>query len=75
VGAVDHAAADVEGGGEPLVDCEGVDAGGGGDDVNDGVDCAYFVEVNFFDGDVVDLCFGGAEEFERVDCRLFDGGM
>ena len=74
VGAVDHAAADVEWGAEPLVDGEGVDAGGGGDDVDDGVDCAYFVEVDFFDGDVVDFGFGGAEEFEGVDGGLFDGG-
>ncbi len=58
----------------PFVDGEGVDAGGGGDDVDDGVDCAYFVEVDFFDGDVVDLGFGGAEEFEGVDGGLFDGG-
>ena len=41
-----------------------VDAGGGGDDVDDGVDRADFVEVDLFDGDVVDFGFGGAEEFE-----------
>ena len=53
---------------------EGVDAGGGGDDIDDGVDCAYFVEVNFFDGDVVDFCFGGTEELEGLDGCLLDGG-
>ncbi len=51
-----------------------MDAGGGGDDVDDGVDCAYFVEVDFLYGDVVDLGFGGAEEFEGLDGGLFDGG-
>ena len=44
----------------------------GGDDVDDGVDCAYFVEVNLFDVDVVDFGFGGAEEFEGLDGGLFD---
>ncbi len=61
VGTVDHAAPDVDGGGVPLFDSESVDAGGGGDDVDDGVDRAYLVEVNFFDGYVVDLGFGSAE--------------
>lgn len=83
VGAVNHAAADVDGGGEPLYGMagfgerrgvEGVDAGGGGDDIDDGVDCSYFVEVNFFYADVVDFGFGGAEEFEGLDGGLFDGG-
>ena len=48
-----------------------VNAGGGGDYIDDGVDCAYFVEVDFFYRDVVDLRFGCAEEFEGVDCGLF----
>ena len=29
----------------PSVDCEGVDARRGGNDIDDGVDCAYFVDV------------------------------
>ena len=74
MGAVNHAATDVEGRAVPLVYCEGVDSGGGGDDVDDCIDCAYFVEVNFFNGDVVDFGFGGAEEFEGLNCGLFDGG-
>jgi hypothetical protein len=52
----------------------GVDAGGGGDDVDDGVYRADLMEVNFFDGDVVDLGFACAEEFEGVDGGLSDGG-
>ena len=56
------------------VDRECVDAGGGGDDVDDCVDCADFVEVNFFDGDVVDFGFRGPEEFEGLDGGLFDWG-
>jgi len=31
-------------------------------------DCAYFVEVNFSKGDVVDLCFGGREN--KIDIKL-----
>ena len=52
-----------------------VDAGGGGDDVDDGVDGAYLVEVDFFYGYVVDLGFGVAEEFERLDGELFHGSV
>ena len=70
MGAVDHASAYVEGGTEPLVDGEGVDACAGGYDVDDSVYCAYFVEVNFFDVYVVDFGFAGAEEFEGFDGRL-----
>ena len=51
---------------------EGVDAGGGGDDVDDGVDCADFVEVNFFDVDVVDFGFGGSEQLEGLYRCLFN---
>ncbi len=74
MGAVDHASADVEGRAEPLVDGEGVDAGAGGDDVDDGVDRAYFVEVDLFDVYVVDFGFAGAEEFEGLDGGGFDFG-
>jgi len=58
----------------PAVDVQGVDSCGRGDDVDDGIDCADFVEVNFFYGDVVDPGFGCAKEFEGLDCGLFDCG-
>ena len=32
------------------------------------------MEVDFFNGDVVDFCFGGAEQFECVNCSLFYWG-
>ena len=51
-----------------------MDACGGANDVDDGVDCAYFVEVDLFDVDVVDFGFGGSEEFEGFDGRLLDLG-
>ena len=82
VGAVDHAAADVERGAVPVEGLAGigegllvevVDAGGGGDDVDDGVDGSDLVEVDLVDGDVVDFGFGGAEELEGVDGEVFDG--
>jgi len=34
---------------------------------------AYFVEVDFFYGDVVNLCFACAEEFKGMDGGLFHG--
>ena len=58
MGALDHAAADVDRGGVPCVDVEVVDAGGGADDVDDGIYSADFVEVNVVDGDVVDFRLG-----------------
>ncbi len=73
VGAIDHAATDVERGGVPAVDVERVDSGAGGNDIDDGIDGADFVEVDFFDVDVMDFGFGGAEEFEGVDGGLLDG--
>ena len=45
---------------------EGVDACAGGYDVHDGVDCAYFVEVDLFYVNIVDFGFGGAEELEGL---------
>ena len=49
-----------------------MEAGGGGDDVDDGVDGAYFVEVDVLDGDVVNFGFGGAEELESANREGFD---
>ena len=51
-----------------------MDACAGGNDIDDGVDCAYFVEVNFFDVDVVDFGFAGTKEFEGADSEGFDLG-
>jgi hypothetical protein len=51
-----------------------VDACAGGHDIDDGIDCAYFVEMNFFYVYVVDLCFAGAQEFECPDGGCFDCG-
>jgi hypothetical protein len=73
VSADDGAAANVERRAEPLIDLEMMDAGGGGDDVNDGIDRADFVEVNLVDGDVVDLRFGVAEELKGADGEELDG--
>jgi hypothetical protein len=57
----------------PGADVEVVDAGGGGDDVDDGVDCADLVEVDRVDGDVVDAGFGFAEEGEGAQGEVLDG--
>ncbi len=77
VGAVDHASAYVERGTVPtvpLVYGESVDACAGRDDVYDGVDCAYLVEVDLLDVYVVDFGFGGSEEFEGLYGCLFYRG-
>ena len=47
----------------------------GRDDIDDGIDRADLVEVDLFDGDVVDFGFGGAEEFEGLDGGLFYSGF
>ena len=62
--ALDGAAADVEGRGEPAIDAENLCSGGGADDVDDGVDRADLVEVDFFDGDGMDGGFGFAQELK-----------
>jgi hypothetical protein len=64
VGAVDGASAYVDGGAEPLVYVQVVDSGCRTDDVDDGVYGAYFVEVDFLEGYVVDFGFRIAEELE-----------
>jgi hypothetical protein len=82
VGAVDRTAAYIERRAVPVeglaglgdgLDFEGVDAGAGGYDVDDGVDRAYFVEVDLLDVYVVDFGFGGSEEFKGADGGAFDG--
>lgn len=58
---LDAAGTDIEGGAGKFGDAEKVETDGGADDVDDGVDGADFVEMNFFDGNVVDFGFGFAE--------------
>ena len=55
-----------------FVDGEGVDSCGCDDDVDDGVDCSYFMEVNLFEGDVVDFGFGLGEQFEGCQGDALD---
>ena len=50
-----------------------MNAGARADDVDDGVDGSYLVEMDLFNVDVVDFGFAGAEEFEGLDGGLFDG--
>jgi hypothetical protein len=73
VGALDGAAADIEGCGNPAIDAEEFGPGGGADDVDDGVDGADLVEMNPLDGDGVDGGFGFAEELEGADGALLYG--
>jgi len=71
VGAVHHAAADVERGTVPGVNGEGVNSGTGSDDVDDRVDGADLMEMDLFDVSVVNLCLAGSEEFEGADGGVF----
>ena len=49
-------------------------AGRGGHNVDDGVDCANFVEVDLVYGNVMDAGFGGTEVLEGPYRRLDDRG-
>ena len=52
-----------------LLDAERFKSDARADDVHDGVDCANFVEMNLFDGDIVDRGFRFAE-FAENRCSL-----
>ena len=82
VGALDHAAADVEWRAVPVERLAGVrecllvevlDASACADDIDDGVDRANFVEVDLFERDVVDFGFGRAEQLEGGDGEVLHG--
>ena len=55
-----------------LLDAECVEADAGADDVDDGVDGADFVEMNFFERYVVDVCFGFAKFLKNGGGALSD---
>ena len=63
----DGAAADVDAGAVDLGNVEGIECDAGADDVADGIDGADFVEVDFFDGNVVGFSFGFGEALK--DCE------
>ena len=65
--ADDCSAAHVEGRGKPAIDAESLAAGGGADDIDDGVDRADFVEVDFLDGNGMNGGFGFAEKLKGAD--------
>jgi hypothetical protein len=44
-----------------------------GNDIDDGIDRADFMEVNLFDWDIVNLCFRRTEQLERVDGAMAYG--
>ena len=64
--AEDGAAAHVERRREPPIDAKPFASGSGADDIDDGVDRTYFVEMHCFNGDGMDSGFGLAEEFKRT---------
>lgn len=59
--AVNGASADVQRRAVPALDVECVDSGAGSDDIDDGIDGADFMKVNFFDADVVNLGLAGSQ--------------
>ena len=68
--AFHSAATDVQRRADDLVNSKGLGANGCTDDIDDRVDRANLVEVDLFDGHVVNLGFGSAECFEDRDCRF-----
>ena len=72
--SVHGAAADVDGGAVDFVDVEEIEGYAGAYDIGDGIGCAYFVEVHFFDGDAVDLGFGFGQALEDGGGVLFGAG-
>ncbi len=75
--AVGHfcgAAADVKSRAGEGFDSENLEANAGADDVNDGVYGADFMEVDFFEWDVVDGGFGFAEFRENGSGADFHAG-
>jgi hypothetical protein len=67
VGAVDEAAADVDGRTIPALDAERSEADSGAGDIDDSVDGAYFVKMYLVERQIVDGGFGFAEELEGAE--------
>ena len=61
----DCVAADVDARTVHFGDVERIERHAGTDDVANGIDGSNFVEVNFFDGDIVDLGFGLGETLKN----------
>ena len=53
----------------PTLDTKRGETDGSAGDVDDGVNCAYFVEVHLLDRDAVNGGFRSAEQFERAEGR------
>ncbi len=60
------AGAHVQRGAGEFVDAEKFEADARADDVDNRIDCAYFVKMNFLDGLVVNFCFGFGEAGENA---------
>jgi hypothetical protein len=71
--AIDHAATNVQWGAVPGTHAERMDTGARAYDIDDGIHCSYFVEVNLLDVDIMNLCLASAEQFEGVNRSLLDG--
>ena len=70
MGALDGAAADVEGRSDPAVHGEEFGSGGGANNVDDGVDGADFMEVDALDGHGVNGGFSFAQELKGAGGTL-----
>ena len=74
MGTANGPGADGQRGTENFLDFEGIEADAGGDDIDDRIDGADFVEVNLVDGFVVDGGLDPAEVVEDGDGVVFGGG-
>src|SRR5208283_3293199 len=67
------AAADIQGGADEALNAEKGETDAGADDVHDGIHGSYFVEMDFFDGHVVNSCFGFAKLAKDGDGAIANG--
>ncbi len=71
MGAMDEASAFDDRAGEDARFAEHFKRNTGADDIDDGIDRADFVEVNFFRGQAVDTAFGVGDALENGDGFMF----
>ena len=75
MGAVDESPAQGQGRTVDRCKAKQMKAGHGADNVDDGVEGAYFMEVNFIDGFPVHFCLGPGQSFEDRQRPFGDGGL
>ena len=73
MGALDHAAAHIQRRTGPALYLQGMCAGRRSDNINNGVNGPYLVEMDGVNGDIVDFGLGVAKRLKSPDCGRLDG--